>query len=324
MFSAARTAAPFLRRFSHVSSLPRLPKRLKRLGLLPEKVLALENQYYRRLLEAVPSALLLHLDAVPAAIQHLEQIAEAKQTLETPENDAVVRCLLEQLPSMNREEVLRTLQLMAALTEDESVSQNTAQVWSLLDSILVRDHKRADRSSRQLLSSLDHALLLCKASPGRTPNFAFNLCGSIVKRLASLDLEQCSLLKLLFCLNLARNPIPASAALQLQQLVLRFIDDMSVEEVGLVAAAFFKTQTKLTNAELIVKIVGKVREKSLRFPDKQIAVSSIFKVLKQQCIPETVACVRDFIDSFAAVSAELLAKTAGHCMSVCHQVFFIS
>ena len=223
------------------------------------------------------------------------------ESIEMPKYDDVAKELAQQLSQMSGETVIYVLDLLAHGFKDPRKFDNRNTLWSAIDSVLVRSHKAAERSLNNLLNSLDHALLLCMANPGRIPNLAINLSGSFVKRLKNMELDKQKLLKLLFILNLSRNPVPASVARDLENRVLITIDDMTFEEVGLVCAAFFKTQTKISSAVLITKVVEKATIKENRTPDKAMAMSSILKMLKYQVVFETVANVRNFIDSFTKV-----------------------
>ena len=272
-----------------------------RLAPHPEHLLpSNENQYYRRLLESrrVPLA---DTGDVAQPLRALEALVACGGSIEDPSYSDYVQQLTDQLPSMDRMTVLQTLQLLSRAPRQKRQFDSRNSLWCAIDAVFVREHKKSDRTPERLAASLEEALLLCSANPGRIPNFAVNLSGSLVKRLHQLDCDKDTLLRLLFCVNLARQPIPASRAWLLQSMVLRFIDHMTLGEVGLVAAAFFKTQTKLTRHELVSRIASKAANASLRTPETTVAVASILKALKYQHLPESVPFVRQLITSFTQV-----------------------
>lgn len=248
-------------------------------------------------------AIAITVSDVPAAVQKLEAIYQNGKSLESPEYVDIVRDVAKFLAKAPQEQVIYVLNLLAYASMDFRRFENRNNIWSSLDSALARIHKSSERTPENLLQALDYALLLCMANPGRTPNYALNLSGSFVQRLNSIQiLSKEKLLKLLFILNLARNPLPATVARDLETRILNVVDNMTIEEYGLVAAAFFKTQTAITNPVLISKMINKAMIGESRISSNFIALSSILKVLKlSNIVPESVPAVRKFIDSFKKV-----------------------
>lgn len=261
-----------------------------------------ENQYFRLQVEASEPTVLHLTLPVPTSVQKLQQIWKQGETLESPNHADLVKDLVNELPQMARESVIHVLRLLSNMRKSRHDFDNQNEVWYAIDSVLIRDHKKADRTSNQLSASLDHSVLLSTANPGRIPRLVANLNGSLLKRLPEIQLDKERLLKFLFNLNLARDPLPFSGARFLENEVLKYVDDMTMEEVGLVAATFFKTQTKIQSPELVMKFVEKMADKRNRTPDKFIAMSSLFKILRYQILAQTVDHVRDLIDSFTQVT----------------------
>jgi hypothetical protein len=272
-------------------------------GLSPEfQIASLENQYYRWHLEAMQPVTPVPVQEPPDYVKKLEAICKDQNaSIESPEFDETAAEIAEAIPTMPREMVFHILNLLVESAKHQSKFRNRNRIWFAIDSVLIKDHKKAERSPEVLRQSLNHAMLMCMANPGRIPGFVFNLCGSFVARLKDIDLNSDEVLKLLFILNLSRNPLPAAAALNLQEKVWNMMDLMNIDAIGLFCAAFFKTQTKITDPNILIKILVKAMVKENRTPEYSIALSSIMKALRSQIIPSTLDQVRAFIDSFTRV-----------------------
>lgn len=227
--------------------------------------------------------------------------------LETSREDIV-----KQLESLNDDDILNlTRWLTTTLAQSDVNNSKLLNLSSQLDRV-VSKRISGDKSR---FSDLDIGWEAClhfyqvKNRDTTIDAFAKNL----LWKLQSLDNK--NLVRLLFLLNVRRDPLPSFFVPLLESKFLQSMDSLTLKELFVGAAAFFKTQTRFRDATLLKRICERVLEADIAELDN-LGLSTILKLLKNDHHKIVAPYVRRIISSFKASDVQKLSYMS--CQHLCN------
>lgn len=93
------------------------------------------------------------------------------------------------------------------------------------------------------------------------------------KKLTSSNLVQC-----MFYVNACRKMNPAISLFELEFLIERCLDDLSSDELAIVAMGFFKTQTKIRNPKICIRMMKIAADEANTISD--ITLAALVKAIR--------------------------------------------
>lgn len=260
-----------------------------------------ENDHYKRFVKIDGSEPYSNdTSELPAELNELYSGLKSGVPLEDQSNRSRVMSFAKSIADLDLPAVKQAIHILSESSDDPlAFNKNKTIIWTAIDDYLIKYHKKSVRTTKNLFEMLNMALKLQETIPLRVPRILVNVTASIFDRLKIMDLDKNMLLSLMYALNVSRSKYPSDNLHALELKIASFIGEMSVEEVGLVCAALFKSATKLRDPELIHRIVAKVSTREQRKPASAIAMCSILKALRHQILPGTIPRVREFIDNFS-------------------------
>uniref|UniRef100_A0A0K8TZK4 FAST kinase domain-containing protein 5 n=1 Tax=Bactrocera latifrons TaxID=174628 RepID=A0A0K8TZK4_BACLA len=149
----------------------------------------------------------------------------------------------EQTHKLSNEQLLSALRLLSQLPTEKSVREpNYMQLWNNLD---VECCRRIEHWSS------DELLLVCDAwyslNLARVCEFAWEALRKLGRKVRRMQPEQ--LVQAMFYCNVLRRPVFEMFDFEVN--LVRFVDSMSLQELGVMSMGFFKTQTPIRNPELL-------------------------------------------------------------------------
>lgn len=176
----------------------------------------------------------------------------------------------EQTHKLNDEQLLSVLRLLSQLPTEATVREpNYMQLWNNLD---VECCRRIERWSS------DELLLVCDAwytmHLARASEFVWEALRKLGRKIRRMQPEQ--LLQAMFYCNVLRRPVFEMFDFEVN--VARFVDTMSLQELGVMSMGFFKTQTPIRNPELLDHLFKRLIAEIQIVDD--ITLVSLLKVLR--------------------------------------------
>ncbi|KAM8720716.1 hypothetical protein ACLKA7_006712 [Drosophila subpalustris] len=206
-----------------------------------------------------------------ADLQQLVQHCRQSETQISDERfNPFVRVYCEQLHRLNDEQLLGSLRCLQQLPTPESTkSANYMELWNTLD---IECCRRIDRwSSAQLLLVSDAWYQLGLARIGEFVWLALRKIGRKIRKLPPEQLVQS-----MFLCNLLRRPV--FEMFDFEWNLANCVQEMTLQELGVMAMGFFKTQTPIRNPELLQHIYTRLEAQLDSVED--ITLVALLKVLR--------------------------------------------
>lgn len=179
--------------------------------------------------------------------------------------------------NFNDNELEIALRTLAILPQNRAVySKNFAEMWTALDTVCSMRLPKWD--IERILRVSDHWNGL---NLGKTSSFvweSFRRVGRKVKRLTPQQLVQ----SMFYC-NLVRKPLVEMIQYELN--LIGCIDQLTIEELGVMCMGFFKTQTTIHEDNLVFKLYDRLIEKIDSVED--ITLVNIIKVSNKHIVTST-------------------------------------
>lgn len=203
------------------------------------------------------------LSLVQHCAQTVTQISDERFT-------GFIRIYCQQLHLFDDEQLLGSLRSLQQLPTPESTKAlNYMELWNTLD---IECCRRIDRwSSSQLLLVSDAWYQLGLARIGEYVWLALRKLGRKVRKLPPEQLVQS-----MFLCNLLRRPVFEMFDFEVN--LANCVQQMTLQELGVMAMGFFKTQTQIRNPELLQEIYRRVESQLDSVED--ITLVALLKILR--------------------------------------------
>uniref|UniRef100_W8BT31 FAST kinase domain-containing protein 5 n=1 Tax=Ceratitis capitata TaxID=7213 RepID=W8BT31_CERCA len=208
----------------------------------------------------------------------------------------------EQTHHLNDEQLLATLRLLSKLPEEASVRElNYMQLWNNLD---VECCRRIERWSS------DQLLLICDAwytlNLARFAEFVWEALRKLGRKIRRMSPEH--LVQAMFYCNVLRRSVFEMFDFEVN--LARHIDNMSLQELGVMAMGFFKTQTPIRNPELLDHLFKRLIANIETVED--ITLVSILKVLRYSSKLPQVPQMMELMDTLQTQISRLSLMSCLH------------
>ncbi|XP_017154693.1 FAST kinase domain-containing protein 5, mitochondrial [Drosophila miranda] len=215
-----------------------------------------------------------------ALVQHC---AGTDTQISEPQFDAFARIYCEQMHHLSDDQLLDTLRALGQLPTPESTkTRNYMELWNTLDIECCRRIERWPTGQLLLVSDAWYQLGLARI--GECVWLALKKLGRKVRKLPPEQLVQS-----MFLCNLLRRPVFEMFDFEMN--LARCIDQMTLQELGVMAMGFFKTQTQIRNPELLDQLFARLTRELDTVED--ITLVSLLKVLRYSSkLPQVEPLIR--------------------------------
>ncbi|XP_017774452.1 PREDICTED: FAST kinase domain-containing protein 5, mitochondrial [Nicrophorus vespilloides] len=192
--------------------------------------------------------------------------------------------LLDNVEKITDEELIEMLDLLALYPETESFkSHNYHDIWSALDDVCCWRLSSWDKENVFPIADRWYKLNL-----GKLCDFIYEVLEKLSRKPTKLSKDQ--LVHLFFYMNICRKRIidfEYETALDMK------IDKMSLDEMGIAALGYFKTQSKVK----IARILSVMMEKAIAEPNPDdLTLCAILKIVRFTSNPSLADQMTDFIE----------------------------
>lgn len=182
--------------------------------------------------------------------------------------DSIVECLVENAKSLSFDQLKTTLIALSVCPETESTfTKNFAPLWTRLDAVCCENIK--DWKVCQLLEVCD---LWYNVNLSKTGRFTFNALRKISRKFKKLSNKE--FIQTAFYINMCRRTMENMFDLELK--LQDCVDELTINEAGIVCVGFFKTESKLHLPLLVEKLYRKLEQNIETVED--ITLVNILKV----------------------------------------------
>lgn len=183
--------------------------------------------------------------------------------------DNLVDGLMDHVEKLTDEELADLLKCFIKFPRCETyASHNFHDVWSALDDICVMRMNDWSTEKRFYFAELWYRLNL-----GRLCDYTFECLDKVLKRASYSKLTKEHLLRTFFHLNIARK---RKVEFELEFALESVINELSADEMAVVALGFFKTESKIKSLIIISAMCRKIIEEHDSIHD--ISLAAILKV----------------------------------------------
>ncbi|BFG01006.1 FAST kinase domain-containing protein 5 mitochondrial [Drosophila madeirensis] len=215
-----------------------------------------------------------------ALVQHC---AETNTQISEPQFDGFARTYCKQTHHLSDNQLLGTLRALGQLPTPESTkTRNYMELWNTLDIECCRRIERWPTGQLLLVSDAWYQLGLA-----RIGEYVWLALKKLGRKLRKLPPEQ--LVQSMFLCNLLRRPVFEMFDFEMN--LARCIDQMTLQELGVMAMGFFKTQTQIRNPELLNQLFDRLTKELDTVED--ITLVSLLKVLRYSSkLPQVEPLIR--------------------------------
>ncbi|XP_071532074.1 FAST kinase domain-containing protein 5, mitochondrial [Panulirus ornatus] len=198
--------------------------------------------------------------------------------LEDSQYSGLCAALTSRLMHISDNQLLKVLSALSLWPPTSSTTTpNFVAVWNALDHACTKRMRQWDMTRMFLVADLWFALRL-----SRITMYNVQMTKVLGRRVTSMEPPQ--LVQYLFYANLSRKLEPFIVKQEIEKRLIEVLGKISIEELGVIAMGFFKTQTFLKNEKLIGAILEKTKE-SLEFVS-DASLCAILKLLRKS-VPAT-------------------------------------
>lgn len=192
---------------------------------------------------------------------------ENKITLSDYRFDKLVDGLMDKCQDLTDNELTELLGLIREYPPPDTVtSHNFHDIWSALDDMCCQRHNQWTRDKLLLIADQWYLLGLF-----RYTDYMKNFSTRIMKKVKHLTPAE--LVHTLFLINVTRRTIDM---FELECRLEKCIDELSVDELGIVSMSFFKTKTPIKGTFIIGQMIDKLLYETTTV--NEITLSAILKV----------------------------------------------
>lgn len=193
---------------------------------------------------------------------------------DTAYND-FIKALVDQVPSFSDDQLSQVLAILQRFPQTKNThSNNFHQLWKKLDWTC---HERCTEWKHQTI--LKFCNLWFKLYLTKVSDFTGKGITKILRRVDRLPAS--ALVETMFYLTVCRNKLESMAAIESR--FLEVFDQLSIDEIGIVGLAFFKTESRIQQPELTIKIYDKTIKEIDNLQD--ITLTNILKILRYSSFP---------------------------------------
>lgn len=181
--------------------------------------------------------------------------------------DKIVDGLMDHCKNLTDDELAELLNIMRKFPVSETLtSHNFQDMWSALDDVCCLRYDKWSIDKLLQFADLWYLLGLLKHI-----DYTKNCIKRITKKLKVITKPQ--FVHTLFLINIIRKPIDM---FEYECKLEKFVQDLTLEELGIVAMGFFKTRTCIKGTFIIRQIIEKLMEETTTV--NEITLSAILKV----------------------------------------------
>lgn len=191
----------------------------------------------------------------------------------------MIHGLVELIPTLPEHDVIQILAALNKWADTGSMnSKHYKKLWKSIDYRLTRilDLKE-ELNQKELKKFLDISTLWYLEGLSKFCKFNAFLIKKIIKSDLNIDLDD--FMHLMFIISLTRTPMDAHLSNYVEQEVHSRINQLSIQELGLIGSTFVKTGTKIKKPHLINSIATAVIKLDYRKED-HIGMAAIIKFLR--------------------------------------------
>lgn len=189
-------------------------------------------------------------------------------------HDNLVQNLLRQLPNLNDDQLEEVLTSLIRFPRTPNIrSKNFVDLWEALDGICYNRSK-----DWKVTKLLQFCYFWVKLSLPKFTDFTGKAMTKIFRNVDRLTTNE--FIMAMFFLGIKRNKF---SMVPVEMKFHEVIDKLNINEVGIICLAFFKTEAKLMNEDLIGKIYKKLIKEIDTIDD--IPLVNILKVLRYSTTP---------------------------------------
>lgn len=231
------------------------------------------------------------------------------------EFDHFVSVLIKNVKNLSDDQLMSVLTSLRNFPETPATtSNNFMPLWNTLDHECV--HRLNVWSHQKILK---YCNLWMNLNLAKINQFCYK---SMVKLLRRVDkLPPKLLVETMFYNNVVRSKLPL---IEVEERMVRILDELNIDEIGIICLSFFKTENKVKNQKLVsmiyeraTKEVAKIEEitivnilKTLRYSSKPAAHDVDMRLLYDAVLPH--------LDRFGMLTCLHIALL-GTCMQYCHE-----
>ncbi|KAK7082600.1 hypothetical protein SK128_025523 [Halocaridina rubra] len=198
--------------------------------------------------------------------------------LEDAQHSNLCDVLSKNLSYISDQQLMSVLSSLAIWPPTDTItSPNFVGLWNALDQECTQRMKKWGMSQMFLVADHWYALRLSRISM-----YTVQMTKHLGRKVSSMEPSQ--LVQYLFYANLSRKLIPLIVMNDLEKRLTEVLQHVSIEELGVIAMGFFKTQTFLKNEQLIEYIIKKTKQ-NLEFVS-DASLCAILKILRKS-VPGT-------------------------------------
>lgn len=229
--------------------------------------------------------------------------------------DHIVDAVCYRCFNFSDDELENVLYYLGAFPETATINdRNFLELWSAFDDACVARLSNWDIDKLLEIADLWYRLHLSK-----TINFTFYMLRKIERKAKKLTPAQ--LVRVMFHINLFRKSVIDMMNFELN--LSNSIENLNIDEIGIISMGFFKTQTKIVNKALISNIYHKTMMEVESIND--ITFVSVLKNLRYSSSLEHVDILYALLDRVAPHIEKYSLLTCIHIallgsdMQICHQ-----
>jgi len=186
------------------------------------------------------------------------------------DNSAAIGEVLTHLPTLTDEDLRVVLYYLKNFGLAESAKEEKfMNVWSLLDKECVRRMSRWNIDYLFTVADLWHGLRLSRLS-----SFHWSVIKKCFRKCDKLTKDQ--FIRFLFLLNLNRKIPESIGTYDLEYYVGRIVSSLSPMEISVISLAFFKTQTKIKDRNVVAKFLDTVSKNASQIQSIDVAAVAKF------------------------------------------------
>lgn len=183
--------------------------------------------------------------------------------------DELVDGLMDNMEKLTDEEICDLMKCLIKFPLCESYdSHNFHDIWSALDDICLLRMPKWSLEKRFYVAELWYRLNL-----GRLCDYTFEFTDKLQDRAMKMRLTKQQLVHTFFYINITRK---RSVDFEFEYLLEKVIDELTADEMGIVAMGYFKTETKIKLLPIIEAMCRKIVQEHATI--HEISLAAILKV----------------------------------------------
>lgn len=232
--------------------------------------------------------------------------------------DNIVDAIAARRLSFNHEQQVNILSALSVFPKTSSkTSRNYFDVWQAIEESAIKQMHAWTIENNLLLADCFYILNL-----GKISKFTQKILRRIGKHANNLNKHE--LLHFLFLLNVIRKPIENMIDIERNLLSKGTIEMFNIDEIGVIAMGFFKTETAIKSPKLLKYIFNKLSCNIHNVPD--LSMVNILKILRYSSRLAEQDMIRNILDEISphihrfSLTSCLHVILIGTAIQQCHHV----